>query len=93
MLLYERKPKTAKDEIAEDKLLIGDDISVTVVRIGPGEEVELCVEAPKDVPILSKEDYDKKQAIGQYEAPTQEAGQVAAGGLEQTARDYEVRTR
>ena len=37
-----------------ERILIGDNIAVTVVRVAPGI-VRLGVEAPKDLPILREE--------------------------------------
>jgi carbon storage regulator len=37
-----------------EKILIGDKISITVVRIAPGI-VRIGVEAPKDLPVLREE--------------------------------------
>ena len=38
----------------DDKIVIGDDIVITVTKIS-GSIVTLGIEAPKDVPVLSKE--------------------------------------
>ena len=46
MLVLSRKP--------HERILIGDDIAVTVVRVGPGN-VRLGIEAPRDVPIVRDE--------------------------------------
>ena len=46
MLVLSRKPG--------EKILIGDKISVTVVRIAPGV-VRLGIDAPEDLPILREE--------------------------------------
>jgi len=46
MLVLSRKPG--------EKILIGDKISITVVRIAPGI-VRIGVEAPEDLPILREE--------------------------------------
>lgn len=46
MLILSRKP--------EERILIGDDIVVTVVKIG-ANTVRIGVEAPKDVRILRQE--------------------------------------
>jgi len=46
MLVLSRKPG--------EKILIGDKISITVVRIAPGI-VRIGVEAPGDLPILREE--------------------------------------
>ncbi len=46
MLVLSRKPG--------EKILIGDKISITVVRIAPGI-VRIGVEAPDDLPILREE--------------------------------------
>ena len=46
MLVLSRKP--------HERILIGDDIAVTVIRIGPGN-VRLGIEAPRDVHIVREE--------------------------------------
>jgi carbon storage regulator len=46
MLVLSRKPG--------EKILIGDKISITVVRIAPGI-VRIGVEAPEDLPVLREE--------------------------------------
>ena len=50
MLVLSRKVK--------EKIRIGDDITVTIVRI-QGEKVRLGIDAPKDVTILRTEIEDK----------------------------------
>ncbi len=47
-----------------EKILIGDDIVVTVVRVAPGV-VRIGVEAPGDLPIVRKE--IQKNAAGKTE--------------------------
>ena len=51
MLVLSRKP--------HERILIGNDIAVTVVRVGPNI-VRLGIEAPRDVPIV-REELDLKQ--------------------------------
>ena len=44
-----------------EKILIGDNISVTVVRVAQGT-VRIGVEAPEDLPIVREEIKDQRQA-------------------------------
>ena len=44
----------------EEKLLIGDDVVITVVRIG-ADKVRLAIEAPRDVKILRAEVIDREK--------------------------------
>lgn len=50
MLILSRKPG--------ERILIGDEVAVTVVRIGPGT-VRLGVQAPRDMNIV-REEIDRK---------------------------------
>ena len=52
MLVLSRKP--------HERILIGNDIAVTVVRVGPSDNVRLGIEAPRDVHIV-REELDLKQ--------------------------------
>lgn len=52
MLVLSRKPG--------ERLLIGDDVVVTIVRIGPNN-VRLGIEAPREMSIVREELVDKTQ--------------------------------
>ena len=39
-----------------ERILIGDGIAVTVVRVGPGVALRLGIEAPNDTPVVREED-------------------------------------
>jgi carbon storage regulator len=67
MLVLSRKPG--------ERILIGDKIAVTVVRIGPGI-VRIGVEAPEELPILREELVTGEQvpaAVGDSHAETDAA--------------------
>jgi carbon storage regulator len=51
---WEDRPMLVLSRKAGERILIGDKISVTVVRIAPGI-VRIGVEAPSDLPILREE--------------------------------------
>jgi len=51
-----------------EKILIGDQIAVTVVRVAQGI-VRLGVEAPKELPIVREEIKDRLKADSQDQAP------------------------
>jgi len=51
-----------------EKILIGDKIAVTVVRVAQGI-VRLGVEAPKELPIVREEIKDRLKADSQDQAP------------------------
>jgi carbon storage regulator len=53
---------------AGEKILIGDKISVTVVRIAPGI-VRIGVEAPHDLPIVREEIKDRHREGSRDQAP------------------------
>jgi carbon storage regulator len=68
---------------AGEKILIGDKISVTVVRIGPGV-VRIGINAPSDMAILREELTDSGTEIGGSEAffaaePTVTVGNATIG--------------
>lgn len=46
---------------AGDSLMIGDDIKITVLAIGPGNFVRIGVNAPKNVPVHREEVYQRIQ--------------------------------
>jgi len=51
-----------------EKILIGDKIAVTVVRIAPGI-VRIGVEAPQDLPIVREEIKDRHRESSPEQAP------------------------
>ena len=51
-----------------EKILIGDKIAVTVVRVAQGI-VRLGVEAPKELPIVREEIKDRLKEASQDQAP------------------------
>jgi carbon storage regulator len=51
-----------------EKILIGDHIAVTVVRVAQGV-VRLGVEAPKEMPIVREEIKDQLAGEPQHQAP------------------------
>ena len=51
-----------------EKILIGDNIAVTVVRVAQGI-VRLGVEAPKELPIVREEIKDRLKADSHHQAP------------------------
>ena len=67
MLVLSRKPG--------ERILIGDDITVTIVRIGPNN-VRLGIDAPKEVPVHRQEVYD---AIRRDMAVSEQADADASG--------------
>ncbi|HUT09531.1 MAG TPA: carbon storage regulator [Thermoguttaceae bacterium] len=53
---------------AGEKILIGDKIAVTVVRIAPGI-VRIGIEAPQDLPIVREEIKDRHRESPSEQAP------------------------
>jgi carbon storage regulator len=66
MLVLSRKPG--------ERILIGDDVAVTIVRIGPNT-VRLGIDAPRDMNIVREELCQRAEANGHPAQP-------AAAGLE-----------
>lgn len=44
------------------RIMIGDDIIITIVQAGPGTTVRVGIEAPRGVPVLREELYLKGKA-------------------------------
>jgi carbon storage regulator len=61
MLVLSRKPG--------ERILIGDQISVTIVRIGPNT-VRIGIDAPRDMNIVREELCLRDDAIAQVESPS-----------------------
>lgn len=68
MLVLSRKPG--------ERLLIGDDVTVMVVKIGP-DKVRLGIDAPKDRKIL-RDELIGAATLDQHEAPLQQDGGPAS---------------
>lgn len=56
MLVLSRKPG--------ERILIGDNVAVTIVRIGPNT-VRLGIEAPRELQIVREEIFETAEASGQ----------------------------
>jgi carbon storage regulator len=70
MLVLSRKPG--------ERILIGDNVAVTIVRIGPNS-VRLGIDAPRDMNIVREELCMPSNANGVATAPPAEATAVAHG--------------
>ncbi len=68
MLVLSRKPG--------EKLLIGDDVTVMVVKIGP-DKVRLGIDAPKDRKIL-RDELIGAATLNQHDAPLESDGGPAS---------------
>jgi carbon storage regulator len=64
MLVLSRKPG--------EKILIGDNVAVTIVRIGPNT-VRIGIEAPRNMNIVREE---LCEPVGQFETTTVEIGSL-----------------
>ena len=65
-----------------EKILIGDGIAVTVVRVGPGV-VRLGIEAPNDTPVV-REEIRNPGVIGAVAAAPSDGKPVARSRLKQS---------